>query len=328
MQNKFKNKMKPNILYSSSKFLVFIILFIYFSFQLLKLFIKYNEENINYYFMHYIISSINIIKNNIFQQIMYDLFNSTYKIKESPLYSMCKYRDISLDKYNKQIEINYINEYTVLKFDIRSKSLKNMAFESLQNIVNSQLICLNSIPIEINQCVIVDVFNTSLTKFAAFHTYIEYSNFTGDAFNVWYLTENNEDCGNMFLLESSDYKKEYTPCFLKDYDSNNCFPIMKQSYINELVQNNHEQIGIMDKNNLKIFYASLKNGECLIMSKHLLHRTDITRNKNFKGFNFRVIIKNKDGSINYKNKYKKIKPYHIYDEKKCKIFGVKLLDFI
>lgn len=328
MKNKLKNKVKINILYSSLKILLLLILFIYFTFQLLKLFIKYNEININYYCMHFIISGINIVKNNIFQQIIYNLFNPTYKIKESPLYSICKYRHISLDKYNKQFEINCINEYTILKFNIHSKSLKNMALECLQNIVNSQLICLNSIPIEMNECVIVDVFNTSLTKFNAFHTDIEYSNFTGDAFNIWYLTENNEEYGNIFLLESSDYKKEYTPCFLKDYDSNNYFPIMKQSYINELVQNNHKQIGSMDKNNLKISYASLKNGECLIMSKHLLHRTDIDRNKNFRGFNFRVIIKNKDGSINYKNKYKKTKPYHIYDEKNAKIFGVKLLDFI
>jgi hypothetical protein len=64
------------------------------------------------------------------------------------------------------------------------------------------------------------------------------------------------------------------------------------------------------------------------MSKHLLHRTDLSRNNNFKGFNFRVIIKNKDGSIDFKNSYNKIKPYHIYDDKNNKIYGCELLDFV
>ena len=72
----------------------------------------------------------------------------------------------------------------------------------------------------------------------------------------------------------------------------------------------------------------MKNGECLIMSKHLLHRTDLSRTENFKGFNFRVIIKNKDGSIDYNQKYTKKKPYHIYDEINHKIYGCELFDFV
>jgi hypothetical protein len=178
-----------------------------------------------------------------------------------------------------------------------------------------------------SDCVIVDVFNTTLTQFNTFHTDIEYLNFNGNAFNVWYLIENNEEYGNMFLLESPDYKKEYTPCFLLDDIVNNNFPIMKQSFLGSMI-NDYDQIGNINKNNVKITYANLKNGECLIMSKHLLHRTDINRNKHFRGFNFRVIIKNEDGSINYMNKYNNKKPYHIYDEEHHKIFGVKILDFI
>lgn len=72
----------------------------------------------------------------------------------------------------------------------------------------------------------------------------------------------------------------------------------------------------------------MKNGECLIMTKHLLHRTDLDRSKSFKEFNFRVIIKNIDGSIGYRNKYSKIKPYHVYDNINNKIYYCKLLDYI
>ena len=202
---------------------------------------------------------------------------------------------------------------SILKININSNQvLENMALNCLQNIINNKTVCLNNIPIEISECVIVDVFNTFLTQFNSFHTDIEYSNFNGYAFNIWYLIENNEESGNMFLLESLDYKKEYTPCFLLDDVVNNKFPVMKQSYVGIMI-NEFEQLGSINKNNLNISYANLKNCECLIMSKHLLHRTDIDRNKNFRGFNFRVIIKNKDGSINYLNTIKK--PYHVYDEK-------------
>ena len=57
---------------------------------------------------------------------------------------------------------------------------------------------------------------TNATKFNNYRTDIEYSNFDGHACNVWYLIENNENIGNMFLLETDEYKKEYTPCYLLD----------------------------------------------------------------------------------------------------------------
>lgn len=322
MRIKVKNNLN-NLL----KIITFII-FIYLIFHLFKIFVKNNEVLITYYFMNIIIIYIDTIKNNKIQQIIYNVIYPKDKIKKSPLYSMCKYNEISLNKYNKRIEIDDANDYSILKFNINTNELiENMALNCLQNIINNKTVYLNNIPIKMNDCVIVDVFNTTLTQFNTFHTDIEYLNFNGNAFNVWYLIENNEESGNMFLLESPDYKKEYTPCFLLDDIVNNNFPIMKQSFLGSII-NGYDQIGNINKNNVKITYANLKNGECLIMSKHLLHRTDINRNNQFRGFNFRVIIKNEDGSINYVNKYNNKKPYHIYDEEHHKIFGVKILDFI
>ena len=294
----------------------------------------FNDRDITpileYYFINYILKFINLIKNNKIQQIFYYKINkSPDYIKKTKLYTLCcDYKHLSITSYNRHIEIDNINNYTVLKFNIdTSNTLQIMAKKCLENILNNKNVCLNNIPIKMEDCIIVDVFNTSLTKFNEFHTDIEYASFTGKSFNVWYLIENNENTGNMFLLEANEYKKEYTPCFMVDDYKDDLIPIMKQSYISE-INKKYKKLGYINQNNIQITYANIKNGECLIMSKHLLHRTDLSRNKNFKGFNFRVIIKNKDGSINYKHKYKNIKPYHIYDEEHNKIYGCKLLDFV
>ena len=241
------------------------------------------------------------------------------------MYSLCNNCEyLSNKSYNRHINIDEINKYTILKFNIdTSITLQQMAKKCLIEILNSKKICLNDEPIKLNNCIIVDIFNSKLTKFNSFHTDIEYSVFTGNAFNVWYLIENNETFGNMFLLNT----KEYTPCFLDNEYNDNLICVKKQSYISEFT-NNYKNIGYLNQNNLKITYTNMKNGECLIMSKHLLHRTDLSRTENFKGFNFRVIIKNKDGSIDYKPKIYKKKTYHIYDEKNHKIYGCKLFDFV
>jgi hypothetical protein len=66
------------------------------------------------------------------------------------------------------------------------------------------------------------------------------------------------------------------------------------------------------------------------MSKHVLHGGDLKRDNNVKGFNFRVLIKNKDGSINYNNFYKNTDkfPKHKWDKINKKLYGVDLFDFV
>ena len=286
------------------------------------------KKTLEYYFVGNILKFINLIKNNKIQQKLYNITNDPNIAKSTRLYALCKNcKYLSNTHYNKNININKINNYTILKFKVdNSKTLKHMAKECLIKILNAKKIFVNNNPIKINDCIIVDIFNSGLTKFNNFHTDIEYSIFNGNAFNVWYLIENNETFGNMFLLETNEYKKEYTPCFLDDTYKNDLISVKKQSYISD-ISKNYENIGFINQKNLKITYANLKNNECLIMSKHLLHRTDLSRIDNFKGFNFRVIIKNNDGSIDYNKKYNKIKPYHIYDEEHNKIYCCKLFDF-
>lgn len=287
------------------------------------------KSNIEYHFFDNILHIANKFKNTNIQKKILDYDVKFTNPTEKKLYYFCnKCKYLSNKNYNRFMEIDEINNYTVLKFSVdQTKSLKKTAKECLKNILNNQKVLLNKKPITLKNCIIVDVLETSLLKFNDFHTDLEYSNFTGNAFNVWYLTENNENYGNMFLLETDEYKKEYTPCCLKDEYKDDRIPVTSNTYLTKLIPSN--TLGYINQNNIKVTYTNIKNCECLVMSKHVLHRTDLARKKNVKGFNFRVIIKNKDGSIDYKNKYKHSDnfPNHIWDEKNKKLHGVELLDF-
>ena len=202
-----------------------------------------------------------------------------------------------------------------------------MAYTCLKNILQTKKIFLNSQQINLEDCIICDIFKSSITKFNYFHTDVEYETFFGNGFNVWYLSKNNKKTGNMFLLDTDEYDKKNTPCYLLDDYKNNIIKVAKQSYINNLLFY-HEIISTLDINKISFKYLNMLNGECLVMSKHLLHRTDLSRDKSFEGFNFRVIIKNKDGSIDYNGDNKHIKLHHYHDKKNHKLYNVKLFDFI
>lgn len=290
------------------------------------------NDFLEYYFTKDIISIFNKYKNTKIQKHLVNMrqYNKKKENVSKLLSANCHY--LTEKKYNKSINIDRVNEYTVLKFPIQySESLKQMAKQCLKNIVISQKILVNNKPIHIKECVIMDIVDTSTATFSGFHTDYEYSNFTGNAFNVWYLLENNENYGNMFLLESDEYKKKYTPCSI-DYNYNDkLIPLYKMSYLNAVVppfQKIH--IGYLNEDNIKVTYTNIKNGECIVMSKHAMHRGDDRRNDNVKGFNFRVLIKNEDGSIDYNKYYKpsNVFPKHRWDKENKKLYGVELFDFV
>ena len=289
-------------------------------------------DKLEYVFFNELLTLINISKNTKVAKFFIDVHNNSFsKIKEEKLKSLsekCGY--LTKKNYNKSIEIDEINQYTVLKFPIHSESLIKMTKKCLKNILKSKKILLNNKPIDIKDCVIVDIVNTSTSTFAGYHTDVEYSNFTGNAFNVWYLIENNEKYGNMFLLESDEYKKSYTPCCFDYNYKDNLIPLIKTSYLDFLTSLKITHLAYLNKDDVKVTYTNIKNGECLVMSKHVLHGGDLKRDNNVKGFNFRVLIKNKDGSINYNNCYKNTDkfPKHNWDKINKKLYGVDLFDFV
>jgi len=111
--------------------------------------------------------------------------------------------NVSKSKYNKRINIDETNVYTILKLNIdTTQSLERVAEACLREILKKRLICADNVPITMDDCIILDIFRSNLTTFSNFHTDVEHSNFP-DAFNVWYLIENNDVAGNMFLLQPS-----------------------------------------------------------------------------------------------------------------------------
>ena len=98
------------------------------------------------------------------------------------------------------------------------------------------------------------------------------------------------------------------------------------TYFGEAIKS-EQKIGSLDQDKVQITYTNIKNEECLIMSLHLLHRTDLSRTDNFKGFNFRVLLRKNDGSIPHKYKYTHRKPYHRYDDVNRTLHNCEILDF-
>jgi len=177
-------------------------------------------ENIEYYLTHSIFKITNIFQNTNLGARIHKKFISGNNLSKDLEQNICKdYTFLTKHNYNKSININEINKYTVLNMNIDlSESLKIMAKTVLKNILKSEKILINNEPVHFKDCVIVDVINTSNITINSIHTDIEYSYFTGNAFNVWYLIENNKDYGNMFILESGDYKKKYTPCRVENFN--------------------------------------------------------------------------------------------------------------
>ena len=285
-------------------------------------------ENIENFLEYYLTHAIFKITNKLKNTKKLSMFIYKQLINKSNLQQniICKdYTFLTNHNYNKSIEIDEINQYTVLNINIDlSESLNVMAKTVLKNILKSENILINNKPVKFKDCVVVDVIDTSNITLTGIHTDVEYSYFTGNSFNVWYLIENNKNYGNMFILDSNDYKKKYTPCRVKNFDYDK-----KNNKVNSIDLHSHiikKKVGTI--NNFKVTYTNINNGDCLVMSKHVLHTGDNRRNNNVKGFHFRVLVKNDDGSIDYNKYYNSNKfPNHIWDKKNKKLFGVELFDF-
>ena len=288
------------------------------------------KKTLEYYLYGILIMLFSDFKNSTaykcFRLLTYNeaLFKKTQKSK---LYKLCEAsrngRTLSAWHYNRMLVVESVS-FTVLKVELGAGSLHAKALECLTKILQLNTIVHRGAPVTLDDCVILDCLDNTVSKYANFHTDLDYANFTGHAFNVWYLIKNNAPYGNMFLMESPDYKPAFTPCYINDtVDGANTtsLSLMSHGMLGDY--------GVVGKiTNYDVLYANIENGECLVMTKHMLHRTDLARNSEFKGFNFRVLVKDPDGGIPHKNFCYPYKSYHRYDEASHRLYGCKLLDFI
>jgi len=85
----------------------------------------------------------------------------------------------------------------------------NNTNESIYNIIKNVLphMNINGRNIKIEDCIVVDLLNSNIQSFPFIHTDIEWEIFNNsDGFQVWYLYENEEDIGNMFLFDTEIVK--------------------------------------------------------------------------------------------------------------------------
>jgi hypothetical protein len=107
-----------------------------------------------------------------------------------------------------------------------------------------------------------------------------------EGFQIWYLYENDESYGNMFILD--------TPQVLPSSELQ-----MSQEKIIIREQCDKETITIADPHMLDdpMYYLDMKKGECFIMNKNVYHTSDIRNNPNRSAVNLRIVIKDPDGGI-------------------------------
>ena len=177
----------------------------------------------------------------------------------------------------------------------------------------------------------MDYLNINDTFIPSLHTDLDFNYFESNGINIWVLEENTESYGNMFLLESTklDNIDNSILISLKN-DKINVYSYDAESTFLNMENNEYFKITNIDLKDIKIKYLNIQNNECLVMNKNLPHSSDIRRNKNqIKAFNFRILLKEEDGSIIFKN-LQNIKLHPNKDHKLIgnRMYNIKMFDFI
>jgi len=194
---------------------------------------------------------------------------------------------------------NNIQEWCIftpkLSYDYSSnkkKWIKELLSESLKKIKYDR-------PLSVEDCVIVDVIDRHGSYFSSFHTDMEWALFPGsDGFQVWYLVYNKEKSrhGNMFIHNNPTYDHICTPSFIK-IDGEKIKLVKNDVLTHKTTCDNFD----LEKGNFN--YLDIADKDCLLMTKNVLHSSDmrLTNKEDRYAINFRVVFRNKDGSINFNN---------------------------
>ena len=259
-------------------FIIIIIILFNFDYIYDNLFISYFKLKLNFtiskedIYLHK--NFDNIFKNYNIENINSNNFTNNNKVN-AYRNSKNEYKIINLIKYH------YLTTNIV-----KNINKNNNVFELVKLLLPH--ININGINININQCVIIDLLKSDVQTFPSIHTDIEWGIFNNsDCFQVWYLYENEETIGNMFLLDSEIVEsstfleyKDINKIELKDQCSKKTIKYLTNSELNP-----------------KIKYLNMVKGECLIFGKNLYHLSDFKKSKYRYSINFRVIIKDDDGGI-------------------------------
>ena len=257
-----------------------------------------NLVNILKYLRLYIYAKkqvLKLYKNRMIIQHNY-LNNNFYKIFPKEKIRNINYKDFKND-YKVNIDKNLKNQYKIANLKnilpLMNKLYKEqnlLDYKLLNNIFKEILkhVHLNGKKINIEDCVILDMIMSEGGYFPGFHTDVYWNTFDDNhAFQIWYLLDNNEDKGNMFILPVNFVEQGTFLIIEKDKILVNAHGDVNLKKINY-----NEHI----KSNIK--YLDMKGGECLIFTKELYHMSDFRYVKNRININVRFALKDKNGMIN------------------------------
>ena len=202
---------------------------------------------------------------------------------------------------------NNINEYTIADLSDNYLDVKRIINnkdrnESILRLLTETLkyVHLDGKSVSAEQCVLVDLIQSSGQYFPLIHTDVEWETFNKqDGFQIWYLFKNKSDVGNMFILDTP----KVIPATHILFNDDRNIDIMSQDSQNILASYN------IDDMNAKMMYLDMTEGECLIFGKNLYHTSDYRFPiKERIAINIRVLFRNPDGSI-YVNP-NSVGPYH------------------
>ena len=128
----------------------------------------------------------------------------------------------------------------------------------------------------------------------------------------------------MYLYVSEEQNSSLTPSSLKYIENNNIE--VYDNLINKLKESKKLKEFNIKKG--QFFYLNMKNTDCLIMSKNLWHASCpyLKKSNDRKSINFRVVVRNDDGSINHNGNMLYRRYNHIYKNKK--LYNVNRFDLI
>lgn len=235
---------------------------------------------------------VNFIKNHTFENIQYNTGKKLELNLEKNDKTKCAYFVIH------PLIINY--NRGMLSTPAKSKSSLNrfipFCTELLTNILPH--IELNGKSVSLDDCRIIDILNYSGSLFPKLHNDLEWTYFSPDTsgFQVWYLLKNNNvEQGNMFVSKIHESCGVQQTEMINDellFHNNGAF-LKNGKPLNEKFS--------LYLSDLDLKYVNIKEGECFVFHKNLLHMSDPRTSRTRIAISFRVAVCDKKGKLTVNN---------------------------
>jgi hypothetical protein len=163
--------------------------------------------------------------------------------------------------------------------------------------------------------------HSTTQPFPKFHTDAEWGIFnSSDGFQIWYLYENDEYIGNMFLLET----EHVLPCTNLHFGCDDSVELRQHTTITNPITAPIKTFHRYNDLHHTVKYLNMRPGECIIFNKNLYHRSDHRISKYRHAISFRVIIADTDGGISVD--YSTRNYYHTILNNALRTHNIKQID--